>query len=99
MRQTLLPMMLSFLTTACGPMTVGESCDMLGTTICTKCFPDEKTACLTGFFSTCCTGSGCERAVRSSSNVLQCNDLLKTAACSSLVQGNLPSVCRGVTAP
>jgi hypothetical protein len=84
---------------ACGPSKVGESCDLLGNTVCGRCFPAEKTDCLLGFLTACCSGASCELPVRDPGKVLQCNDLLKSASCASLLQGNLPSSCRGVASP
>jgi len=56
---------------SCGPTTVGDSCDLLGNTVCGRCFPTEKADCLAGFFSTCCIGTTCEMPVRSPASVIQ----------------------------
>lgn len=83
----------------CGPSKVGESCDLLGKTLCEKCFPDSSTTCMGAFYGNCCKGSTCEMPVRDSGKVVECNNLLKQTSCSSLSQGNLPTICRGVAAP
>ncbi len=99
MAKTVMFLVATLMLVGCGPTTVGESCDLLGKTVCERCFPQETSACLSGAYSSCCRGSTCEMPVRDSGKVLECNNLLKSASCSSLVQGNAPAVCVGVAAP
>lgn len=85
--------------TACGPTTSGEACDLLGDTLCKKCFPSDTGNCVSGFRLTCCTGTACTGAVKDSGKVLQCNDALSAGSCASLINGNLPAICTGVAVP
>jgi hypothetical protein len=54
---------------------------------------------MSSVLSGCCKGAACELPVRDTGKVNECNAQLQRTSCASLLQGNLPSICRGVLAP
>jgi hypothetical protein len=74
-------------------MSKAELCDHIGQRICKRCVPEGVEECTTGYQQTCGDDAKTTQVSPSKEELAACDKGVDTAACASLIGGELPSAC------